>query len=142
MWTGREKMTSGTGNSIRYHVHRKLAREEFNMAGVLSFTQFAQVDWEIVHSALTTVPRMFQVWACNQVWGIAGTNRKQARWSDTSPLCPSCMQVPKTCSHILHCPHNGRVEALLTTISLLNRWMKLNNTDPDLRECIYEYSMG
>ncbi len=91
---------------------------------------------------LTTVPRMFQVWACKQVWGIAGTNREQARWSDISPLCPSCMQVPETCSHILHCPHDGRVEELHTMISLLDRWMKLNNTDPDLRECIYEYSMG
>jgi hypothetical protein len=52
------------------------------------------------------------------------------------------MQVPETCSHILHCPHDGRVEALHATISLLNRWMKLNNADPDLWECIYEYSMG
>jgi hypothetical protein len=112
------------------------------VAGVLSFQQFVQVDWEIVHSALTTVPRMFQVWACKQVWGIAGINRELARWSDTSTLCPSCRQVPKTCSHILHCPHEGRIEALHTAISLLDKWMKINNADPDLRECIYEYSMG
>jgi hypothetical protein len=59
MWAGREKMTSDTGNSIRYHAHRKLAREEIDAAGVLLFTQFAQVDWEIVHSALMAVPRMF-----------------------------------------------------------------------------------
>jgi hypothetical protein len=56
--------------------------------------------------------------------------------------CPSCMQVPETCCHILHCPHDGRVKALHTTISLLDRWMKQNNTNPDLRECIYEYAMG
>jgi hypothetical protein len=55
------------------------------------------------------------------------------------PLCPSCRQVPETCNHILHCPHKGRVEALLTTISLLDKWMKIDNTDPDLRECIYIY---
>ena len=85
---------------------------------------------------------MFQVWACKQVWGIAGTNRELARWSDTSPLCPSCRQVPETCSHILHCPHEGRVEVLHTTITLLNKWMKIGNRDPDLRECIYEYAMG
>ena len=34
------------------------------------------------------------------------------------------------------------LEALHTTISMLNKWMKLNDTDPDLRECIYEFSMG
>jgi hypothetical protein len=131
-------MTSDAGNSIRYHAHRKLEREEFDAAGVLLFTQFSQVDWEIVHSALLSVPRMFQVWTCKQIWGIAGTYREQALWLDTSPLCPSCMQVHETCSHILHRPHGGCVEALLTTISLLGRWMKLNNMDPDLRECIYE----
>jgi hypothetical protein len=25
---------------------------------------------------------------------------------------------------------------------MLDKWMKLNDTDPDLRECIYEFSMG
>ncbi len=95
-----------------------------------------------MYDALTTVPRMFQVWACKQVWRIAGTNREQARWSDISPLCPSCMQVPETSCHILHCPHDGRVKALHATISLLDRSIKQNNTDPDLRECIYEYAMG
>ncbi len=34
------------------------------------------------------------------------------------------------------------MEALLTTISLLDQWMKLNNTDPDLWEYIYKYAMG
>jgi len=24
----------------------------------------------------------------------------------------------------------------------LDKWMKLNDTDPDLRECIYKFSMG
>jgi hypothetical protein len=37
-------MTSDMGNSVRYYAHRKLAREEFDTAGILSFTQLAQVD--------------------------------------------------------------------------------------------------
>jgi hypothetical protein len=84
---------------------------------------------------------MFQVWACKQVWGIAGTNRELLRWSDTNPVCPSCMQVPETCNHILHCSHEGRVDTLLATITLLDQWLKGNDTAPDLRECIYEYAM-
>ena len=142
VWAGREKMTSDTGGSVRFQAHKKLAREEFAAAGILSHTQFSRVDWEIVHCALTAVPRMFQVWACKQVWGIAGTNKEQSRWSDVSPLCPSCRQAPETCSHVLHCPHEGRVEALHTTIALMDKWMKQNNTDPDLRDCIYEYAAG
>jgi len=143
VWAGKEKMTSDTGSGIRYHAHKHLAREEVAAAGVLTVQQFDRVDWEVVHSALVTVRRIFQVWACKQVWGIAATIRELARWSDTSPLCPSCRQVPKTCGHILHCPHEGCVEALHTTISMLDKWMKLNDTDPDLQECIlFEFSMG
>ncbi len=56
---------------------------------------------------------------------------------DTSPLCPSCRQVPETCSHILHCPHEGRVEALHTTFSMLDKWMKLND---NVRGCTGEFS--
>ena len=142
VWAGKEKLTPDTGYFIRYHAHKQLAREEFDSAKLLSYSQFEKVDWEIVHRTLTTVPRMFQVWACKQVWGIAGTNRELSRWSDTNPVCPSCMQVPETCNHILHCTHKGRVDALLTTITLLDQWLKGNDTDPDLRECIYEYAMG
>ena len=133
MWAGKEKMMSDTGSSIRYHTHKHLAREESAVAGVLTVQQFDRVDWEVVHSALMTVPRMLQVWACKQVWGIAATNRELVRWSDTSPLCPSFGQVPETCSHILHCPHEGRVEALHTTISMIDKWIKLNDMNPDLR---------
>ena len=137
-------MTSDTESSVRFHTHKNLARKEFDAAGILSVQQFSRVDWEweIMHSALTTVPIMFQVWACKQVWGIAGTNREQARWSDISQLCPSCRQAPEMCCHALHCPHDGRVKALHATISLMDQWTKQNNMDPDLRDCIYKYAMG
>ena len=142
VWPEREKMTSDTGSSVWFHAHKNLARKEFNTARILTFQQFDHVDWVIVHMALTTVTRMFQVWVCKQVWGIPGTNREQARWSDISPLCPGCRQVPGACCHVLQCPHDGRVKALHATISLMDQWMKQNNTDPDLRDCIYEYATG
>ncbi len=76
VWVGREKMTSDTGHHIQYHAHGHLACEEFAAAGLLSNTQFDLVDWQMVHNTLSTVPRMFQVWACKQVWSIAPTNYK------------------------------------------------------------------
>ena len=135
-------MASDTGSRVRFHTHKNLARKEFNAAGILSLQQFSRVDWEIVHSALTTLPRMFQVWVCKQAWGIAGTNREQARWSNVSPLCPSCRQVSETCCHVRRCPHDGRVKELHATISLMDQWMKQNNTDPDLQDCVYKYATG
>ena len=142
VWAGREKMTSDTGHYIRYHAHQQLAREELAAAGILTKVQFDLVDWQVVHSTLSGVPRMFQVWACKQVFSIAPTNYELSRWSTQCPLCPSCMQVRETCAHILHCTHAGRVDTLLATIKLLDQWMKTRATDTDLRECIYEYATG
>ena len=142
VWAGREKMTSDTGHYIRYHAYQQLAREELAAAGILTKVQFDLVDWQVVHSTLSGVPRMFQVWACKQVFSIAPTNYELSRWSMQCPLCPSCMQVRETCTHILHCTHAGRVDTLLATIKLLDQWMKTRATDTDLRECIYEYATG
>ncbi len=142
VWAGREKMTSDTGHHIRYHAPCHLARGGFAVAGVLTNTQLDLVDWQMVHNILYIVPRMFQIWACKQVWSIAPTNHKLLHWMTTSPLCPSCMQVTETCVHVLHYNHASRVEALLATTKLLDQWMKTCATDPDLRECIYEYAIG
>ncbi len=138
----REKMTLDTGHHIRYHAHRQLAREEFDAAKVLTTAQFDLVNWQMVHITLSLVPRMFQVWACKQVWSIPPTNYELSRWMTQCPLCPSCMQVKETCAHVLHCTHTGQVDALHATIKLLDQWMKRRATDPDLRECMYEYATG
>jgi hypothetical protein len=135
-------MTSDTGHHIRYHAHHHLAQGEFAAAGVLTNTQFDLIDRQMVHNTLATVPRMFQVWACKQVWRISPTNHKLSCWMTTSPLCPSCMQVTETCAHVLHCNHAIWVDTLLATIKLLDQWVKTCATDPDLQEYIYEYAMG
>jgi hypothetical protein len=135
-------MMSDTGHHIRYHAHRQLAREEIDVAKVLTTAQFDLVDWQMVHITLSSVPWMFQVWVCKQVWSIAPTNYELSRWMKRCPLCPSCMQVEETCVHVLHCTHAGRVDPLHATIKLLDQWMKWHAMDPDLRECIYEYAMG
>jgi hypothetical protein len=80
-----------TGHHIRYHAHHHLAWGEFAAAGVLTTMQFDLVDWQMVHNTLSTNPRMFQVWACKQVWSIVTTNYELLHWMMTSPLCPACM---------------------------------------------------
>ena len=56
------------------------ARKVFSEAGILSHAQFDKVDWEMVHPALHSVPRMFQAFACKQVFDIGGTNRWLAKF--------------------------------------------------------------
>jgi hypothetical protein len=145
LWAGNDKITSDNADRLRFYAHRQIARVEFHNAKILLRHQFDKIDWEIVHRALTHVPKMFQIFACKQVFDIAGTNYWLAlfdKTNDTSPLCPSCFQTTETASHILQCDHSGRVEVLIGTIKLLDKWMKNNNTDPKLRECIYHFAMG
>ncbi len=42
---GKEKMTSDTGERVRFHGHRKLAREILAKRQILLPSAFAQVDW-------------------------------------------------------------------------------------------------
>ncbi len=120
VWAGGEKMTLDTGHYIWYYAHCHLAWEEFESASLLTTVQFDLVDWQMVHNTLSAVPRMFQVWACKQVWSIALTNYNLLRWATRSPLCPSCMQVAETCEHFLHCTYTGQVDTLRATIKLLD----------------------
>ena len=92
-------MTSNTGPLIPFWSHRKLAEAFFFQEKLLMPDQFEQVDWPMVHDALHKVPRMFQVWACKHVMGIAGTNFNQSQYQqDNDPKCPSCDKCVKTCS--------------------------------------------
>lgn len=58
-----------------------------------------------------------------------------------SNKCPSCFEAVETAAHIVNCCHTGRVDALLLTIKLADKWMKSVNTDPAIRECIYHFLM-
>ena len=90
------KVTSEAAGDIHFWVHRRLARESLctptkRAGSFLTTTQFDEVAWEFVAAALKEVPRMFQLWACKQVWDIAGTNLLRSKWDKmVCPRCPSC----------------------------------------------------
>jgi hypothetical protein len=79
---------------------------------------------------------------CKQVTNIAPANANFPWDNSINPLCPSWAQVPETCSHILYCNHVGRVDALLKSIDLLDRWLKEVDTNYELSDCIIEYAKG
>jgi hypothetical protein len=141
VFLGRDKLTSDKGERLQFQAHKQLAKESFYESKIL-FEEFNNVNWEMVYLALHQVPRMFQVWACKQVMNIAPANGNRPWETDLCPLCPSCAQVRETCSHVLNCNHDGRVEDLLQSIDLMDNWMMEVNTDPTLRRCIAEYAAG
>jgi hypothetical protein len=129
-------MTSDTGPLLRFWTYKQIAREVFACHKSFDAAQFELVAWRYVSAALEEVPRMFQLWACKQVMGIAATNGLQAKWMEG---LPGCCVVKEACSHILHCNKVGHVEALMQTIGLLEKWLLESETDPELASGLVEF---
>ena len=134
VFIGGEKMTSDTGECLRFWAHRKLAKELYLKHKILTPVQYEEVAWKSVYDTLHEVPRMFQIWACKQVMSIAGTNLNQSKYKDNhDPSCPSCTVCEESCEHILMYNEEGRVEALMVSIALMDKWMRNARTDNALR---------
>ena len=117
IFLGKEKMSSDTGARIRFWVHKQRAEKVFKNQKILLSDQFKEVDWEMVYLALHELPRMFQIWACKQVMGLAGTNLYQSKYRPNHyPKFPSCTRCVESCADVLECQEEGIVETLLDKI--------------------------
>ena len=142
---GREKLMSGSEDILQFWCQKKEAREVLShqKVRVLQPGAFEVVDWRAVYQTLNVVPRMFQIWACKQVCGVAGTNKMQARYTPKHfKKCPSCGVEIEMCSHVLSCEESGRVGLVHKSIDLVEQWMKDQETEPTLRKVLIEYAHG
>ena len=142
---GKDKMTAGSEESIVYWCNKALARRTLSDPKVkwIDAEQFDEVYWPACYSALTEVKRMFQIFACKQTMGIAGCNENQAFYTPGhDKKCPSCGVEIETCAHVLSCNELGRVDVLHKSIDLLDRWLKDNSTEANLRWLLIQYAHG
>ena len=145
VFAGKEKLTSGSEDWLRFWCHRSLTKAALadKKVAVLQPNQFEEVDWNPVYKTLHKVPRMFQLWACKQVTGVAGTNKMQAKYTPNhNKKCPSCGVRVETCGHILRCEEEGRVDLLHRSIDLVDQWMREHGTERQLRKALIEYAHG
>ncbi len=140
---GNNKVTLDKGDRLRLWVHKQSARTRFHKVKAIFTDQFDWIEWKILQLALCRVPKMIQIWAWKQVMDITPANRNRPWERSLGPHCPSCAQVPETCSHILFYNHSGRVDSLMNFFDLLNTWMAEVVTDPDFWDCmVVEYFKG
>jgi hypothetical protein len=142
-FVGKNKMTSDTSEAIRFWAHRRLAREAMVDGKVLYGRQFDLIAWEAVYEALRSVPQMFQLWACKQVWDIAGTNYLRSKWDKSvKRWCPSCRRAKETAAHVVSCSEFGRVDTLHKTVDFVVEWLAEIGTHSTLQTCIAQYAHG
>ena len=138
-----EKMTSDTGDWVRYWAHRHLARDFFHERKLMFRDSFDEVAWREVYLTLRELPRLFSLWASKQVMNVAGTNANLAKYKKGhTKRCPSCEKHKETCLHVLTCSEEGRVSVLMSSISNMEKWLDDVGTDPRLVECMVEYARG
>ena len=138
-------MTSGSEDSIVFWCNKILARRTLFDPKVnwIDGEQFDEIYWPACYQALVEAPRMFQLFASKQTFGIAGCNVNQAYYTPGhNKMCPSCGVCRETCSHVLHCNEAGRVELLHKSIDHLDRWLRENGTNQQLRKFLVEYAHG
>eukprot|EP00956_Cyclotella_meneghiniana_P010073 scaffold13929_cov79-Cyclotella_meneghiniana.AAC.3 len=129
------KLTTESGQTIRFHAQRIEAKAVFEERKVLQPNEFDLVDWRNVHATLHGTPTLFRVFACKQVFDEAATFKnlhKRKDHSVDSPTCPFCNQRDETTGHILLCPEEVRVKLLQKYSETLMEWMLDNNLPRDL----------
>ncbi len=142
-FVGKNKITSDAGDAVRFWAQRRLAREALVDGKVLLERQFDVIAWEAVYEGLRSVPPMFQLWACKQVWDIAGTNYPRAKWDKSvKKWCPSCRRAKETAGHVLACSEVGRVDTLHRTIDLVASWLREVDTSEEICRCVISFARG
>jgi hypothetical protein len=134
-----EKMTSESESALRFYMHTREARALFSSQGILNGAQFDKVHWEAVHSALHSCPKMFQLFAAKQVFGVSavlGNLSRQKEYGHLGANCPSCTLHKETTTHLLMCMEEGRMNCLSRLINRLGDWLYSVGTVPALVEVI------
>ena len=137
------KVTTESGDAIRFAAHRKEAKEVFQEQKILDYDAFEEVAWRSVYNALHEVPKMFQIFACKQVFSVsAAFHFLNKRDESVSPMCPSCRSHRETADHILRCGEEGRVMALKALSVRLMDWMVDAGVERDLVFLIIRFIQG
>ena len=142
MFVNGGKLTSDTGDTLRFWAHRQIARRYYHSKGIISHDQFDETDWGSLQSTLTSLPRLFQLWAAKHVNKIAGTMSFLSHQDGRSNLCPSCEACEETCPHIARCPEAGRSSAFAQSTEELDLWLGTSQTHPDLHSMLLRYTRG
>jgi hypothetical protein len=123
-------------------MHTTEERALFLSQGILHGDQFDEVYWDAVHSTLQSCPKMFQLFAAKQVFGVSavlGNLSRQKEFAHLRNKCPSCMLHKETTEHLLQCREEGRLKCLSRLINCLGDRLHSVGTIPALIEVIKDF---
>jgi hypothetical protein len=137
-----EKITSDTREQLRFRAHCQLAQSYYSNQRIISQKQFEEIDWPSVQGTIRDLLRLFQIWAANHNSNIEGTMMFLSHQDGRSKLSPSCQMCEETCQHVARCPEERCTLAFEQTANIMERWLKSNNTHPDIQNLLLWYLNG
>ncbi|KAL7522632.1 hypothetical protein ACHAWX_007313, partial [Stephanocyclus meneghinianus] len=136
------KCTSDSDSTLRYYAHKQEAKSLFARLDILLPEAFEEVAWKTLHKTLHSIPKMFQLFAGKQVYGVSavlGNLSKQKEFAHLGDRCPNCSTCKETTRHLLLCREIGRIKCLTLLIRQVSQWMRTVDTAPELSTLISEY---
>jgi hypothetical protein len=85
------------------------------------------------------MPWLFQIRTKKHVNNIAGMMTFLSHQEGRSKLCPSCQMCEENCQHVARCPEEGHTLAFKQSAKDMERWLKSNNTHPDIQNLLIRY---
>jgi hypothetical protein len=137
-----KKMTPDTSAYTRFIAHQQEARQLFSSHKILNPEHFDLIDWETVNRTLHQVPKLFQLFACKQVFSVSAVFKnlsRQKQYSHLSPYCPCCTIAIEDCEHVLTCPEVGRLQNLVRQAEMLHIWLQKTGAPDGLTTAIFQY---
>lgn len=132
------KATSDPSHVIRHAVFGVQLREHQVSRGLITREAFNDINWAAIKLASDHFPPLYRLWVAKHVSGFFGVGHMMEHWEfwDHS-RCPCCDHEDETKVHFLTCPALSCSEHWAESLLGLRAWMDEVDTDPDIRDCIY-----
>jgi hypothetical protein len=96
------------------------------------------IDWPIIHSALSSLPFGKKRWLIKHLTGFCGVGKMMHRWGKGTSHCPRCDRIQEDTLHVIVCPAPRAKTVWELSIQALSQWMLDNKTLPPLRTFIIQ----
>jgi len=92
------------------------------------------VDWEATDIAMRTTPMVLRCWVSKSAAKFLPYGVNMKRWQTRlSAQCPRCQEHNETKQHLFQCQVVETKKQWDTTLQQLDKWLKAQNTNPELR---------
>ncbi len=134
------KITSSIKAALYTSWGTRTAQTFLHKQKIVRERHFHLIDWDNVEKAMSTLPKMLQVWITKHVSGFCGTNKHLSRVDKShNSRCNCCGAQEESTQHITRCTNPGRTKMFHETVSDLVHWMRQKNGHPLLAQAIQSY---